>query len=147
MGLDGKGLQLFNCAGFLLVNSRDLLLLAFVCELGFVVKPPWAWLFLQNDYFYHGWYSWVFINLVREVFLEGCKTSVKIQSPSGWYSWHIFLVLHIPNYKMQMNSFIFPMSVGFCICKTKVSKWYLHFVNMCQNSIWGLSISNCFCQK
>ena len=39
LGLNRKGLQLFNCAGFWLVSSCDLLLLAFVCELGW---SSWA---------------------------------------------------------------------------------------------------------
>ena len=94
LGLDGKGLQLFNCcwnlAGQLTWPSAvGIHVWDGPTQLGFVVELLRAWLSLQNEKFCHGWYSWAFINLVREVFLEG---------------WII----------------IFPMSVGFSICKTSV---------------------------
>ena len=62
-----------------------------LAQLGFVVELLWACLSLQNEEFCHRWYTWAFINFVREVLLGGwviifpvskgfsiCKTSVKI---------------------------------------------------------------------
>ena len=66
LGPDRKGLQLVSCywnlAGqFTCRPTTGICVWAGLIQSGFVVKLPWAWLFLQNEEFCHGWYSWAFV--------------------------------------------------------------------------------------
>ena len=121
----------WNLAGQLTwAPAAEICVWAGLAQLDFVVELLWAWLSLQNEEFWHGWYTWAFV----------VSWLWKNKHSSHKFCWE--------KYSWEMSNLYFSWARNFRFCQeivlgfehnvivfAKIVFWA--FINSCQNNIWA----------